>query len=135
MFVTTVPWHITGLMGQPRRVAIFDYSDPLLAPMVPLVIPSVIGAFILLTSAILLITILVRSQLGDTVLQTPLRYALAVNPPVKVPKALNGFALWNVLLLMFMIVEYGYPIGQFFVLRTSVPVYEVAPQPTALGVR
>jgi len=96
---------------------------------------SVIGAFILLASAILLITVLVRSQLGDTVLQAPLRYALAVNPPIKVPKALNGFALWNVLLLMFMIVEYGYPIGQFFVLRSSVPVYEVAPQPTALGVR
>ena len=135
MFVTTVPWHITGLMGEPRRVAIFDYSDPLLAPMVPLVVLSVIGAFILLASAILLITVLVRSQLGDTVLQAPLRYALAVNPPIKVPKALNGFALWNVLLLMFMIVEYGYPIGQFFVLRSSVPVYEVAPQPTALGVR
>jgi cytochrome c oxidase subunit 1 len=135
MFVTTIPWHITGLMGQPRRVAIFDYSDPLLAPMAPLVIVSVVGAFILLTSAILLTTILVRSQLGDRVLQTPLRYALAVNPPIKVPRALNGLALWNVLLLMFMIVEYGYPIGQFFVLRTSVPAYEVAPQPTALGVR
>ena len=135
MFVTTVPWHITGLMGQPRRVAIFDYSDPLLAPMAPLVVLSVIGALFLLASAILLITVLVRTQLGDTVLQTPLRYALAVNPPVKVAPALNGFALWNVLLLMFMIFEYGYPIGQFFVLRSSVPVYEVAPQPTALGVR
>jgi cytochrome c oxidase subunit 1 len=135
MFVTTVPWHITGLMGQPRRVAIFDYSDPLLAPMAPLVIVSVIGALFLLASAILLVTVLVRTQLGDTVLQTPLRYALAVNPPIKVPAALNGLALWNVLLLMFMVVEYGYPIGQFFVLRTSVPVYEVAPQPTALGVR
>ena len=38
---------------------------------------------------------------------------------------LNGFALWNVILLLFMIVEYGYPIGQFFVLKSSVPVYEM----------
>ena len=135
MFVTTIPWHITGLMGQPRRVAIFDYSDPLLAPMAPLVVISVIGAFILLLSAILLITILVRSQLGDSVLQAPLRYALAVNPPVKVPSALNGFALWNTILLMFMIVEYGYPIGQFFILKSSVPAYEVTRHSTAAGVQ
>ena len=125
MLVTTIPWHIAGLMGQPRRVAIFDYSDPLLAPIVPLVVLSVIGAFILLLSAILFITVLVRSQLGDRVLQAPLRYALAVNPPVQVPGALNGFALWNAILFMFMIVEYGYPIGQFFALKSSVPVYEM----------
>jgi cytochrome c oxidase subunit I len=128
MMVTTIPWHITGLMGQPRRVAIFDFSDPLLAPMVPLAVMSVVGGFILLLSAILLVTILVRSQFGDAVLQTPLRYALAVNPPVRVPRALNGFALWNAILLMFMIAEYGYPIGQFFFLKSSVPTYEVTRQ-------
>src|SRR5690349_18276702 len=93
MVVLTIPCHITGLMRQPRRVAIFDCSDPLLAPMVPLAILSVVGGFILLLSAILFITVLVRSQFGDAVLQAPLRYALAVNPPVRVPNALNGFAL------------------------------------------
>ena len=135
MMVMTIPWHITGLMGQPRRVAIFDFSDPLLAPMVPLAILSVVGGFILLLSAILFITVLVRSQFGDAVLQAPLRYALAVNPPVRVPKALNGFALWNAILLMFMMVEYGYPIGQFFALKSSVPVYEMTRQSTSAGVR
>ena len=30
----------------------------------------------------------------------PLRYALAVNPPARVPAALNGFALWNSILLV-----------------------------------
>jgi cytochrome c oxidase subunit I len=135
MMVMTIPWHITGLMGQPRRVAIFDFSDPLLAPMVPLAVLSVVGGFILLLSAILFVTVLVRSQFGDAVLQAPLRYALAVNPPVRVPNALNGFALWNAILLMFMIVEYGYPIGQFFALKSSVPVYEMTRQSTSAGVR
>jgi cytochrome c oxidase subunit I len=135
MMITSIPWHITGLMGQPRRVAIFDFSDPLLAPMVPLAILSVIGGFILLLSAILFIVILVRSQVGETVLPEPLRYALAVNPPLRVPKALNGFALWNTILLMFMIVEYGYPIGQFFILKSKVPVYEVTRQTTTAGGR
>ena len=30
MMIATIPWHITGLMGQPRRVAVFDYSIPFL---------------------------------------------------------------------------------------------------------
>jgi cytochrome c oxidase subunit 1 len=135
MFVMTIPWHITGLMGQPRRVAIFDYSDPLLAPMAPLAVLSVIGGLVLLASAILFITVLVRSQVGERMLQAPLRYALAVSPPAKVPKALNGFALWNAILLMFMVLQYGYPIGQFFVLRSSVPVYDVSQQSSIPGVR
>src|SRR6202051_2962472 len=94
MMITTIPWHIAGLMGQPRRVAAFDYADPLTARMGPLVIISVIGGVILLGSAVLLILVLVRSQLGsERLLATPLRYALAVNPPRYVPSSLNGFAL------------------------------------------
>jgi cytochrome c oxidase subunit I len=128
MMIMTIPWHITGLMGQPRRVAIFDFTDPLLARMITLADLSVIGGFILLTSAILFIIILARSQLGMEELPQPLRYALAVNPPTRVPASLNGFALWNTILLMFMIVMYGYPIGQFFFLKSSVPVYEMTRQ-------
>jgi cytochrome c oxidase subunit 1 len=45
-------------------------------------------------------------------------YALAVDPPGRVPTALNGFGLWNVLVLM----AYGYPISQFV----------IAPSPTAI---
>jgi hypothetical protein len=41
--------------------------------------------------------VLVRSHFGDVVMREPLRYALAVNPPVRVPVAFNGFALWNVI--------------------------------------
>ncbi|SHL67442.1 cytochrome c oxidase subunit 1 [Bradyrhizobium lablabi] len=135
MMIATIPWHITGLMGQPRRVAIFDYSDPFVARMGPLVIISVIGGLILLLSAILLIVILVRSQVGEKRLSTPLHYALAVNPPKQVPASLNGFALWNAILLVLMVVAYGYPIGQFFILKSSVPAYEVTRQSINPGVR
>jgi cytochrome c oxidase subunit 1 len=122
-------------MGQPRRVAIFDFTDPLLARMIPLADLSVIGGLILLTSAILFIIILVRSQFGTLELAAPLRYALAVNPPTRVPESLNGFALWNTILLMFMIVMYGYPIGQFFFLKSSVPVYEMTRQSATVGLQ
>jgi cytochrome c oxidase subunit 1 len=49
-------------------------------------------------------------------------YALAVDPPQRVPAALNGFGLWNVLVLVTMLMAYGYPIMQF----------AVAPSPTAI---
>jgi hypothetical protein len=62
---------LTGLMGQPRRVATFDYADPLIAPMGPLVIISVIGGLILLISATLLIVILVRSHFGARMVGAP----------------------------------------------------------------
>ena len=135
MMITTVPWHIAGLMGQPRRVAIFDYSDPFIARMGPLVVISVIGGLILLVSAVLLIVILVRSQLGARQLATPLRYALAVNPPKHVPASLNGFALWNAIVLVLMVAAYGYPIGQFLILKSSVPAYEVTRQSIGPGAR
>ena len=129
MLVTTIPWHIAGLMGQPRRVAIFDYSLPLMKPIAPWVVLSVIGGIILLISAIMLITILVRSHFGERVLEQPLRYALAVNPPQRVPESLNSFGLWNAIVAVLMITSYGYPIGQFFFLKDhSVPAVQVTPQ-------
>jgi len=130
MLITTIPWHIAGLMGQPRRVSTFDYTDPLIAPMSPLVIISVFGGFILLSAAILLIVILVRSHRGERTAEEPMRYALAVNPPVSVPPALNSFGLWNAIVAVLMILAYGYPIGQFFFLKQhSVPAVAVTSSP------
>jgi cytochrome c oxidase subunit I len=125
MLITTIPWHIAGLMGQPRRVAVFDYADPLFASMTLLDTITVIGGGVLLASAILLIIILIRSQLGERVVTEPLRYALAVNPPKQVPASLNNVLIWNVILAVLVVLAYGWPIGQFFFLKPhSAPAYE-----------
>ena len=68
-------------------------------------------------------------------LEAPLRYALAVNPPKAVPASLNGFALWNAILVVLMLFAYGYPIGQFFLLKSKVPAYEVMQPATVVGAR
>jgi cytochrome c oxidase subunit I len=134
MMITSIPWHIAGLMGQPRRVAIFDYSLPLLRQIAPLVIISSIGGLILLVSAVLLIVNLARSHFGARQLGAPLQYALAVNPPQSVPESLNSFGLWNAIVAVLLIACYGYPIGQFFVLKEHrVPAVQVTP-PSSLGV-
>jgi cytochrome c oxidase subunit 1 len=95
-----------------------------------------VGGFILLCSAILLIVILVRSHFGERAAPMPMGYALAVNPPARVPPALNGFGLWNAILAVLMVVTYAYPIGQFFVLRQhSVPAVTVTSRTNVGGVR
>jgi cytochrome c oxidase subunit I len=136
MLITTIPWHIAGLMGQPRRVSTFDYTDPLMAQMGPLVIVSVAGGLILLIAATLLIVILARSHFGTRAAGEPLRYALAVNPPARVSPSLNGFGLWNAIVAVLMVVAYGYPIGQFFFLKQhSVPAIEVSSESDVGGQR
>ncbi len=127
MLLTTIPWHVTGLMGQPRRAALFDYRMPFVAKMAPYVDASVAGGVILAGSAILLVFILLRSCFGPSSAQQPLRYALAVHPPTRVPVALNGFGLWNGVVLALMIAAYGYPVGQFFFVLPAhaAPAYPV----------
>jgi cytochrome c oxidase subunit 1 len=115
MMVMTLPWHWLGLQGQWRRVANFNYADPIIAAWGPWVIVSLCGAFVLLTSALLFVRNLAVVHLGTLPVRVRPLYAIAVNPPQHVPAALNGFGLWNVLLLVLMLLAYGYPVAQFVI--------------------
>ena len=122
MMIMTVPWHWLGLQGQWRRVANFNYADPIIAWWGPWVIVSLVGGLILLASAFLFVWnlyVLHGSRLTAAV--RPL-YALAVHPPRRVPIVLNGFGLWNILVLILMLAVYGFPIAQ----------YVIAPSPSAV---
>jgi cytochrome c oxidase subunit 1 len=122
MMVMTLPWHWLGLQGQWRRVANFNYNDPLIAGWGPWVIVSFVGGLILLASALLLIrNLLVLHRSSIRFAPRPL-YTLPVHPVGRVPAALNGFGIWNVLVLVLMLAAYGFPIGQ----------YLVAPSPGAM---
>ena len=45
-------------------------------------------------------------------------YAQPVRPVLKLPGPLNGFALWNWILAVYMIVDFGAPLLQFFFIET-----------------
>ena len=80
------------------------------------------GGLILLASALLLIrNLLVLHRSSIRFAPRPL-YTLPVHPVGRVPAALNGFGIWNVLVLVLMLAAYGFPIGQ----------YLVAPSPGAM---
>jgi cytochrome c oxidase subunit 1 len=120
MLIMTVPWHIAGLLGQPRRYAIFDFSDPVVAKTATLGILCFAGGVILACSVLSFFYVLLRSSfapLAESI--SPIRYALSVNPPATVRPLLNGFVFWNVILLVLMLFSYGYPIGQFFFLHNQ----------------
>jgi cytochrome c oxidase subunit I len=130
MLVVTLPWHVVGLMGQPRRMAYYDWSDPALAAQGHLVIASAVGGFILLVSAAVLIVILVRSQGGPRVQPGALQYARALDDGSPVPRALNGLAVWVGLMIALTVVNYGFPIAQsFFLQHNNAPAQSVLRAP------
>ncbi len=126
MLIVTLPWHLVGIMGQPRRMAYYDYTDPAVAPQAIWVSISAFGGFVLVFSALLLVGVLLASHRGAAVANSPLRFSLAVHPPRLLPPSLNGFRVWVLLVLALTIANYGYPLAQFlFLEHTGVPAYAV----------
>jgi cytochrome c oxidase subunit I len=112
MIITTFPWHWAGILGMPRRMAYFDYSDPALAGDAASVTISAFGGFILLFSGLLFLTILVRGMRAPSADAGPYRFAVPVHPPLAVPVVLNSYGLWLALMIGLTVTNYGYPILQ-----------------------
>jgi len=119
MMVLSLPWHWLGLNGQWRRVAQFDYSDPTISWWGPWMTICLLGGVILLLSAILFLWNLGSFHMADSARApiAPTRYALALHPQTAVPVALNGFRLWNILVLVLMTAAYAIPIAQSFIVK------------------
>jgi cytochrome c oxidase subunit 1 len=118
MVVLTLPWHALGMLGQPRRISSAPYDSPLVEQWDPHELAMIIGGAILVFSALLFILNLVMShgtKKAEGVSDDD--WAVAVYPPMSVPKAMNGFALWNGIVAVWMIVAYGIPIVQLLVLN------------------
>jgi cytochrome c oxidase subunit 1 len=126
MIVLTFPWHWVGILGMPRRMAFYDYSDPAIAAQAPWVTMSVIGGAILVVSGVLFLLVLARGQSTQRVQPGTYRFSVAVHPPRSLPAALNGFGLWLGLMVGLTIVNYGFPIAHLLVTPgTAVPAVNV----------
>jgi cytochrome c oxidase subunit 1 len=129
MIVTTFPWHYVGILGMPRRMAFYDYSDPALAADALPVMMSVLGGLLLLTSGILFLVILIRGQRAPRSEAPPYRFSVAVHEPSFVPSALNSFGLWVALMIGLTVINYGFPIYQAAAQRgTAVPAVYIGAQ-------
>ncbi|MEO8740921.1 MAG: cbb3-type cytochrome c oxidase subunit I [Casimicrobiaceae bacterium] len=127
MLVLSLPWHLVGLLGMPRRMAYYDYSHPALHPQAWTVTASTIGGLMLVVSAFLLVFILARASARRNE-RTPDAYtfSLPVHPGGHTPVALNGLGLWVAMMIALTVVNYGYPIAQLALLKeASVPVIPI----------
>jgi cytochrome c oxidase subunit 1 len=122
ILVLSVPWHILGLLGAPRRTAYATYGAEHTDPWLMYEHLMVLGGLLLVISAFLLVWNLVRSHGGPVAASREVEYAQAVHPPLSLPKALNGYALWFWITVVYLVVSFGYPIGQFFIMETHDPV-------------
>ena len=110
----------------PRRMAFYDYTDPVIAQQAASVVMSVIGGAILVISAVLFLVVLARGQISARVEPGNYRFSVATHPPRTLPAALNGFGLWLSLMIGLTIVNYGFPIAHLLATPgTEVPVIRV----------
>ena len=126
MLVLSMPWHLVGLMGMPRRMAYYDYSHPMLQPQAWTVTVSALGGLLLVISALLFVFILARSSRKTGATVPPFTFSRPAHGTEHTPVALNSFSLWVAMMIGLTIVNYGYPIVQLAMLNeTSVPVIPI----------
>lgn len=111
MMILTLPWHLVGLLGAPRRMAYYDYTHPALQAQAITVTMSAIGGLLLVISAALFLYILASAKRQDGAV-APVAFSVAVHPNSKPPAVLNGFGLWVAMMVALTVVNYGYPIAQ-----------------------
>jgi cytochrome c oxidase subunit 1 len=121
ILVMTLPWHLAGLLGMPRRMAYFDFSNPALASQAWTVNAAVIGGALMLVSGVLFVVILARAHFNPRSDLAPYRFSAPVHALARVPKALNGFAVWVSLMIALTLTNYGIPIVELLRANTAVP--------------
>ncbi len=118
--ILTTPWHVLGLLGQPRRISSVVYNNLLTLSWKPYELAMIFGGLILVGSAGLFVYQLFKTQFS-TVSEpytAAVEYAEPIHPVTEVPEYLNDFKLWNKVIAVFMAVSFGIPILQFFFLDT-----------------
>jgi cytochrome c oxidase subunit I len=126
MMVLSMPWHLVGLLGMPRRMAYYDYTHPALHPQAWTVTVSALGGFTLLASGIVFVYILAtaRRRAGSPV--PPFTFSRSAHPHARTPLALNGYGLWLGMMIALTVVNYGFPIVQLASLKEAyVPVIPI----------
>jgi cytochrome c oxidase subunit 1 len=120
----TIPWHVVGLLWMPRRTAYNPYDHEIVARWQSYTTPMIVGGLLMVVSALLFLWNLLLTHSNRAVEpDRAMSYADTLEPVVTVPSLLNGFAVWNWLVLALMLIAFAYPIGQFF----FIDVHEALP--------
>jgi len=120
MSILTTPWHVLGLLGQPRRISTVVYNNLLTLSWKPYELMMILGGMVLLGSACLFIYNLVKTQLTpfSGVCTAEVEYAEPIHAVGVLPEYLNGLTFWNKVIAVLMAISFGFPILQFFFMDT-----------------
>lgn len=120
MSILTTPWHVLGLLGQPRRISTVVYNNLLTLSWSPYELAMIFGGLIMLGSGCLFVYILAKTQLNvsEDSFEQEVEYAQPLHPVESVPEYLNDFKLWNKVIAAYMAISFGIPILQFFFMDT-----------------
>jgi len=120
MSIMTTPWHVLGLLGQPRRISTVVYNNLLTLSWKPYELMMILGGLVLLSSGCLFVYNLAKTQLAKTtpVFDQEVEYAEPIHAVGVLPEYLNGFSFWNKVIAALMAISFGYPILQFFFMNT-----------------
>jgi cytochrome c oxidase subunit 1 len=111
-------------------MAYYDYSNAEIAPQAILVVITFVGALMVVASGLLFLLVLLRGQRTARVALPEFRFSEPVHAKLRLPAALNGYALWLALMIGLSLLNYGYPIAQLMALReTSVPAVPAGAAP------
>jgi len=125
MLVLSMPWHLVGLLGMPRRMAYYDYTHPALQPQAWTVTASAIGGLVLVVSAVLFVYVLATAR-RNAADPAPFTFSVTAHAAERTPALLNTFGLWVGMMIALTIVNYGYPIVQLASLPgTAVPAISI----------
>ena len=121
MSILTTPWHVLGLLGEPRRISSVVYNNLLTLAWKPYEFMMIFGGLILLGSACLFVYNLAKTQLNPSadVFEGEIEFAEPIHAVASLPEWLNDFKLWNKVIAVLMAISFGYPILQFFFMDTS----------------
>ncbi len=108
----SIPSHIAGLMGMPRRVYTGEFQGVAAAQAwVPLVNLSAVGGVILFVSALCYVGVVVGSMLVSPVgVREPFEYAESRVAPTPGPSLWDRFGLWTVVAVVLIALAYGPPL-------------------------
>lgn len=112
MMAFSIPTHITGLMGMPRRVYDPSYSgDATAASWTWLTDLSAIGGLVLFASAVFFCLVMLFTVLGGRrVTPEPVVFAEPLEPPGPRAALFDRLGLWTVLAAILVAIAYAYPI-------------------------
>lgn len=118
MTILTTPWHVLGLLGQPRRISGVEYNSLLTLAWDPYELAMILGGLVMLGSACLFVYNLAMTHRSQEVFEGEIEYAEPIHPVTDLPEYLNDFTLWNKVIAGLMAVSFGVPILQFFFMKT-----------------